>query len=418
MATSDELRPEGGDPPMKVLMVCHRVPHPPDKGERIRGWHMLRELARHFDVYLAAPVDRPLSFSSWRALSQLTRDMALYPLSSVGRAFHVAGDLVQARALSPAMFRQPTLAAAIHRWHREEMFDAALAVCSTAAPYIMDLPIRQRLVDLVDVDSAKWEQYADQTIGLKRLIYRWEANRLGAYEHWLAGVADGVLLTTEAEAALYRRRVGAAPVTVIPNGVDLEYFTVDGEPDEQPTVVFTGVLNYRPNVQGIAWFVEHVWPLVRQQVADAQLRIVGMGAGRAVHALGQNPGVRVVGAVDDVRPEVTRAAVSVAPLHVARGIQNKILEAMAMARAVVATHDAATGINCRFGEHLLVADQADRFAGSVVRLLKDRSEQERIGQAARRYVEHHHCWDQCLSPLVEVMQRGRQGDSASFSQAA
>jgi sugar transferase (PEP-CTERM/EpsH1 system associated) len=271
---------------------------------------------------------------------------------------------------------------------------------------VTDAPV---IMDFVDVDSDKWRQYGAHFRGPRAWVYRREAERLGAEEVAAARVAARCVVATEREAALLRGLAPWAPISVVPNGVDLEYFAPPAAPGGDPTIVFTGAMDYFPNVDGAGFFAERILPRVRGAAPEARFVVVGKNPAPAVRRLSARAGVTVTGAVPDVRPYLGQAAVAVAPLRVARGIQNKLLEAMAMGRPTVATGRAHEGLEARPGEDLLVEDRPEAFADAVVGLLRSAELRERIGRSGRRFVERRHAWSASMAELDRVVDAVRRG---------
>jgi sugar transferase (PEP-CTERM/EpsH1 system associated) len=386
----------------RLLMVTHRVPHPPNCGDRIRTWNTLNQLAADFDIHLACLCDEPVHLQSWRALARLTHTVAIQPLGKARRLLGGAASLLTGGSISEGAFYTASLQKTIDEWVADRAFDAALAVCSSTAGYIEHLPISRKVLDLVDVDSQKWADYAASSRGLGRLLFGLESRRLARTEQRLAGVFQTIALTTEREAELFARIAPAANTIVVPNGVNLPVPTP--LPIAPPVAVFTGMLDYRPNVEGISWFAREIWPAVRSAIPAAQLRIVGRSAGEPIRRLAQIPGVRLIGEVDDVQRQLDAAHVAIAPLSIARGVQNKALEAMAAGRPVIVTPAVAAGITgAQHGRELLVADSTAQWIESTKQMLKPNMAATLIGRAARRFVERHHRWDECVSPLVEAL---------------
>jgi sugar transferase (PEP-CTERM/EpsH1 system associated) len=265
-------------------------------------------------------------------------------------------------------------------------------------PELRDLPA---VVDLVDVDSQKWLDYAAAG-GPRAWLYRTEADRLRRLERGLASWARAVTVVSEAEAQVYRAFCPGGPVHVVTNGVDLEYFRPSCGPVE-PACVFVGALDYRPNVDAVCWFCAEVWSAVRRRRPDAGLYLVGRRPAPAVRRLAALPGVTVVGQVPDVRPYLGRAAVAVAPLHIARGVQNKVLEALAMGKAAVISPQCRAGLRVTPGAEVLVAGEPGEWVEAVLHLLEDPALRERLGQAGRRHVEEHCRWDRCLEPFDALL---------------
>jgi sugar transferase (PEP-CTERM/EpsH1 system associated) len=261
----------------------------------------------------------------------------------------------------------------------------------------------RKVVDLVDVDSEKWFQYAASSHVPKRWLYNLEGKRLRRLERSLLGFADAIVLVSQAEADLYRQSCGDGAVYAVTNGVDLEYFSPPpNPPPPEQACVFVGAMDYRPNVEGVLWFARNVWPKIRQRHPATTFYVVGRRPAAAIACLAEQPGVVVTGAVADVRPYLARATVVVAPLRIARGVQNKLLEAMAMQRPVVATPQATTGLVPGHHRHLVQATKTDEWVAAIDRALDDRALCIWSAQAGRAYVEQHYHWSACLAPLRDL----------------
>ncbi|MBI3408491.1 MAG: TIGR03087 family PEP-CTERM/XrtA system glycosyltransferase [Planctomycetes bacterium] len=314
----------------KLLYLTHRVPYPPDKGDRIRTYHFLRFLADRADVYLASLADEPVDDDARRTLESLCREVAIAPAPGGSRWLRALGSLARGRAATQAVFHAPELQRRIKQWATLVNFEVLLASSSGMAPYFEATELRDipAVVDLIDVDSQKWLDYGAARTGVKGWLYRLEGRRLRKYEEKLAQTCRALTLVSQAETALFRSFCSAGEVQAIANGVDLDYFQVAPQADE-PICVFVGALDYHPNVAGICWFCKSVWPAIHACVRGARLMIVGRKPVRAILELDHVAGVEVVGQVPDVRPYVAKAALAVVPLQIARGIQNKVLEALA-----------------------------------------------------------------------------------------
>jgi sugar transferase (PEP-CTERM/EpsH1 system associated) len=391
------------------LYLVHRVPFPPDKGDRIRTFHTLRYLARHANVHLACLADEPIGADIRPALAPYSQRVAIVPVGHWSRRCRILGSLLAGRTASEGAFWAPALRGVLGDWCRDTRFDAVLASASSLIPYLRLPEMRgiPAMVDLVDVDSQKWLDYASAGRGPRSWLYALEGRRLRRLEQELPTWARAVTLVSEAEADLYRRFAAAGPVHAVCNGVDLDYFQPH-PPATAPICVFVGALDYRPNVDGAVWFCQDAWPEIHRRRPDARLALVGRNPVPAVRRLANIPGVDLVGQVPDVRPYLSRAAVAVVPLLIARGVQNKVLEALAMSRAVVASPPSLEGIGVEPGTQLLAASTADEWVESVLRLFTDADLRRRLGIAGRRYVEDNHRWETCLDPFGALL--GIAGD--------
>jgi sugar transferase (PEP-CTERM/EpsH1 system associated) len=397
-----------------VLYLVHRVPYPPDKGDRIRAFQLLRYLSRHADVHLACLADEPVEAHTLDVLRQYARRVSIVPLGRWSRWVRALGSLAAGRTVSDGAFRSPELRAVLREWVGDTRFDAAVASASSLVPYLRLPEFRSvpAVIDLVDVDSQKWLDYAEASRGPRAWLYRLEGRRLRRLEQTLPTWARAITLVTQAEVDLYRGFASGGVVRAVGNGVDLQYFQPQ-EQDTEPACVFVGALDYRPNVDGACWFCREVWPEIQRRRPDAKTYLVGRRPVPAVRRLAELPGIEVVGQVPDVRPYLARAAVVVAPLQIARGVQNKVLEALAMAKATVASPLALEGLTAEAGVHLLQASSGPGWVEAILRLLADPSLRQQLGTAGRRFVEAHHHWDRCLEPFRALL-----GLAASEGRAA
>lgn len=396
----------------RLLLLTHRFPYPPDRGDRIRSWQLLRLLARHFTVDLACTDRKTPTSEQLDAVKPLVDRHLSQVLSLTACAARSASALVARDAITPRFFYERALARQIVAWHEQSPYDVVLTFCTAMMRYSGELlrrsPQLAHVLDLVDVDSEKWRQLAAESRWPRRILYTLEARRLLAYERGEIVPTHAVTVVNAREAELYRQRVGDRQgLYVAGNGVDLQHFR-PLPAAHTPTIVFTGILNYPPNVQGVCWFARKVLPLVRHNVPQAEFAIVGRHAGSAVRRLGLLAGVRFIGEVADVRSSLQEAAVVVAPLRLARGVQNKVLEAMASGRAVVCSPAAAQGIEAQAGQDFLVADTPEQWAAELTLLLTQPQRRSALGQAARALVEQRYSWDHQLAPMLQAIRYAQE----------
>jgi len=399
---------------MKILFLSHRIPFPPDKGDKIRAFNVVRHLAEHHEVSVAALIDDARDTRHVPQLESMVRRVLharIHP--RLDRALALRSALL-GKPISCSYFYSRSLQGRLDRLIREEAFDAIVCSSSPMAEYLFrstrtaEVGRALRVMDLIDIDSLKWAQYAQRASHWTRWIYRHEAHYLALYEQRIARDFQHLLVVSEQERALFPG--GAVPnLLSMTNGVDLDFFSPAARSGGagEPALVFTGVMDYWPNVEGVTWFTEDVLPLIRAAVPEVRFYIVGSRPNAAVQQLARHPGVTVTGFVQDVRDYVARAAVCVVPLRIARGIQNKVLEAMAMARPVVSTSEAFEGIQAKAGSDIVVARGAQEFATSVLELLSNRPAAEEIGVRARACVEKNYAWSSTLGVLDRVLAQER-----------
>lgn len=393
-------------------MLTHRVPYPPDRGDRIRAYHLLKSLAGRFDVTLAAIADEPVSTSTQAELESLTKEVLIASARPMRRRTSAARAMLTGQAITPAAMLDRELMRRLSALHHSQPFDTVLTFCTGMIGYTQRLaegaqPQRFRhVLDLVDVDSLKWSRYAESTRGPMRLVYAAEARRLREVEAGRVVPFDAVTVISANEAEQYRQSVGTShrPV-VVRNGVDLDRFTpVTDRSPVGNVLIFTGVLSYKPNVDAVVWFARRVMPRILSAVPNARFDIVGKSPTPAVLSLDELPGVRVVGPVDCTATYLRRSALAVAPIQIAPGVQNKVLEAMACALPVVCSSAAAVGIDALLDRHLLIADDASDTAAQCVRLLLNPRQRETLGNEARARVAQRYEWSAALTPMLDLLE--------------
>jgi len=401
-----------------ILFLAHRVPFPPDRGDKMRSFHLLRHLAGLARVHLCAFADDAADIADAEALRPLLAGLHVERRGhSIARAGLAA--LASGRPVSLALFDGAAMRGAVARLLASEPIDTIFAFSGQMAQFVPAGDGRRFVMDFVDVDSAKFAAYAEDAGALSRWVHQREARLLLAHERATAARADASLFVSEAEAALFRDRTGAERVMVAENGIDLEYYDPladfvrlsAADHGAGPLIVFTGQMDYRPNIEAVESFALESFPAITRRFPSARFVIVGRDPASAVQRLGQRHHVTVTGAVADVRSWLAAADVVVAPLRLARGVQNKVLEAMAMVRPVVASPAAFEGIDVTPGVHLLVAGR-DEEGDAVASLLGDRGKARSLAVAARARVEARYGWAGRLAPLASIVGRGGAGEDA------
>lgn len=406
-----------------LLFLTQRIPYPPNKGEKIRTFQILNHFRRFFDVHLGSLIDQPDDRMHADSVRSLCKDTYFATLDRSKAKIRYLHGLAAGEALSVRSFRDAGLACWTRRVIEEVRPEVVFVNSSNMAPYILDLPrTKLRIVDLADVDSEKWRAYAGSARGPMRWIYSREARAIFSLERRIAHESDACAFVSEAEAALFASLVPecTSKVHAVPNGVDSEYFDpaiIHLAPYDAalPTFVFTGTMDYLPNIEAVTWFATGILPKVRRTVPNAQFYIVGADPAPAVRKLQRLDGVHVTGRVPDVRPYLQHAVAAVAPMRVARGIQNKVPEAMALGKPVVVTSGTLEGIQAEPGRDLILADEEDAFAEVAGRLVSG-AEAAALGAAARRCVLGNHSWSANLrrfDSLLGLAPQSPDGDGRS-----
>lgn len=390
-------------------MLIHRIPYPPNKGDKIRSYHLLKHLAQSYRVHLATFVDDPDDWQHVPRVEALCASSHFAELNPLLARVRSLGALFANRSLSLDYYRDASTKQWVDRTVKQHNISRVFVFSSAMAQYADPYPDMRRVVDFCDVDSDKWRQYAEQKSWPMNMLYRHEAKQLLAYERKVARDYDASLFVSQPEADLFRQLApeSAARIGHFNNGVDTDYFSpvpASASPYQagQQAVVFTGAMDYWPNVDAVQWFANDIFPQLRSNFPALHFYIVGARPSAPVTALGQLPGVTVTGTVPDVRPYILHADVAVAPLRVARGIQNKVLEAMAMASRVVVSPQALEGIDATPGAELILADGAADFVAAVGKLLSTHN--HTIGPAARRRVETQYSWPSNLACIDDRLE--------------
>ena len=417
--TSDAAIPKKED----ILFLVHRIPYPPNKGDKIRSFHLLQHLAKSYTVHLAGFIDdkHDVQYESlvrqWCGETQFVR---LHPLLAKIKSL---GALFKNHPLSLDYYQSRVLQDWVIQVQKKYAIKKIIIFSSVMAQFVEGYADTLRLIDFVDMDSDKWWQYAQQKRGIMNWpmsrpiswpiswIYRRESKTLFDYERHIANTFDTSFFVSSEEAALFISRAPQLDkkVTYFNNGVDTDYFSPNHAlstpyPAGAKVIVFTGAMDYWPNIDAVQWFVDKVFPALKAGHPTLQFFIVGARPSDQVLSLSKIEGVTITGTVPDVRPFIAHASVSVAPLRIARGIQNKVLEAMAMAKVVVVSPQALEGIDAEPGKELLLAADAADYIRQIDALLQ--SAQPDIEQFARQKVESRYNWESNLCVINRALESG------------
>lgn len=440
---------------MKILYLCHRIPYPPNKGDKIRSFNEIKYLSSFHEVHLVCLADNPTDLRYENDLKKYCKRVCVIQLKTVWARAKSLAALIYNRPISVGYFYSKLLQATVNRWLSSNHYDSVMCFSSPMAEYIFRSPFMSDrfafrdksfsqanqssseavvrplatssvpllVMDFCDVDSDKWLQYSGQTRFPLSFIYRIENRHLFEYEKKINQLFDYSIFVSHAEANLFVRLFPEAKnISVIPNGVDYEYFSPGRsytvETDEsltelnelkklnkhkKPILLFTGAMDYYANVDGVTWFCNDIFPLLKKKFPKAQFYIVGSNPHAKVKELGKRDGVESTGFVEDIRPYYQSANVCVIPLRLARGVQNKVLEAMAMGKPVVTTTKAIEGIQAVPEKHVLIEDTPQGFCDAVLRLLKDRETRERLGAKGRKFVEERYDWTTNMKKLDSII---------------
>jgi len=389
---------------MRIFYVCQRVPFPPDRGDKITTFNEVKHLsAAGHEVHVFCPGEDAADLANIPGLLDYAKSATAYPVSPWRARLQAVLALLGGGSLSVAAYRQPQLHAAIQEKYRALKPDLFIVYSCNVAQYAEHFPDTPRIMQFAELDSMKWAQYAERSSIPMKWIYRIERRRLFAYETKIGHDFSHALVCTGDEKRDFERLIPGVPVSLVANGVDLEYFRSAGAAKTPGSIAFTGVMDYLPNIDAVEWFAMEVLPLVQAKVPGARFVICGNRPAAAVQRLADRPGVTVTGRVPDVRPYLDSAEVFVGPLRLARGIQNKVLEALAMGLPCVTSVAAWSGTVVPQGEGIVATDDAREFAAHVIRLLQDHGYRAEMAKKARAAAEAHYGWEVQMKALDRVV---------------
>ena len=395
----------------ELLFLTQRIPYPPIKGEKIRPLQILRHLSKHYTVHLGCFIDDQEDWAHVPRIRELCGECHFAPLRpSVAKLACLRG-LLGSEPLSKFYFHDRDLAGWVRGLLARRRPGAAFVCSSAMAQYLLGAPHfpARTVMDFADVDADKWRQYAETRAEPTRRIYARESRTLLSYDRRVGAAFDASTFVSHAEAELFRRLAPelAAKTHHVNSGVDADYFSpahrFASPYGGDPVLVFTGTMSYWPNVDAVSWFATAILPAIRRDLARLLFYVVGSSPSAEVRQLGRLPGVVVTGRVADVRPYVAHAAASIAPLRIANGVQNKVIEAMALAKPVIATPRALAGVDVDHESEVIVADGAEAFAAATLTALA-RGDLAELGARARARVLRDYDWERNLrgfDPLLE-----------------
>jgi len=388
---------------MKILYICHRFPYPPKRGGKIRPFNMIKYLSNQgHQVWVASLTRSQQEFDECSGIVDYCHQYTIGLVNESAQWVRMILHLPTPTPSSIAYFFNKKLKKQINQWIKQEDFDLIFVHCSSVAQYVEDVKHIPKILDYGDMDSQKWLTYKSFKPFPLSLGYWWEGMKMELSEKKLATKFDLSTCTTSAELETLNSYGKAKKTDWFPNGVDSDFFQPDGNQYDQNSISFIGRMDYFPNQQCMLEFCHQVLPLIKKKIPNVKLYIVGAEPSKDIKVLEQSEEVIVTGSVDDVRPYILKTAAMVAPLQIARGTQNKILEAMAMGVPVVSSSLAASGIDAIPGEHLLTADSPEEYAEKLISLMKSSSLREKYAKAGRERMLSNHSWEDSMKKMEKL----------------
>jgi polysaccharide biosynthesis protein PslH len=388
---------------VKILFVCHRLPYPPKRGGKIRPFNIIRHFTEAGHAVTVASLARSAAEAAdGRGLEKYCSKVIVERVGGWRASLRMLARLPTGVPSSFGYFFSPELEKRIAQAVRRDGFDLIMVHCSSVAPYVAAASV-PKILDFGDMDSQKWLLYAKHRPLPLSAGYWLEGRKLERTEKDLARQFDLCTCTTLAELDTLRSYDTGVATDWFPNGVDADYFSPSSAEYDRDRICFVGRMDYFPNQQAVLWFCEQVLPLIQAQRPSARLFVVGAAPPHSISRLHGAHGVVVTGTVDDVRPFVHESALTVAPLFIARGTQNKILESMAMGVPVVASRPASRGVDAEPGRDLVTANSAAEFSDAVLRVLGEPGQRQKLAEAGRERVLSHHSWSASLTRLDAML---------------
>ncbi|MBU1752352.1 TIGR03087 family PEP-CTERM/XrtA system glycosyltransferase [bacterium] len=391
---------------MKILFISQRVPYPPIRGDKIRSFNILRGLSKLHDVSVISFIRTIKEMADVETLKQYCVSVDVCMLSEWQSKLNACFGVFSSRPLTLSWYYSKQLRDMIQKKIRDEKFDLIFVVCSSMAQYVFNNDSMHKVIDLMDVDSEKWFQYAKRTYFPHSWVYSLEAKRLRRYETDINKVFNNCIVVTQEEKRIFSLfSLYPNKIHVISIGVDEEYFKPLAQEYIPNTIVFTGAMDYFPNIDAMIFFCKEIFPLIKEKLPNIILYIVGNSPTQEVQQLANNKDIIVTGYVEDTRPYIGKAAVCVVPVRVAQGIQNKILEAMVMGTPVVTTSFGFKGIEgSEKGKNIVVADDKNEFAEKVIEILQNRALRDYLSQNGKQLMEQRYGWDMQIDNLNNLIQ--------------
>lgn len=389
---------------MKLLVLTSRFPYPIEKGDKLRAYHQLRELGRHHEVILVSLTDHPVSASDVEKLSQICAKTYIFPIGKLGMLWEVGKSMVDGRPAQVAYFYRKRVHRHIDALLQKEKPDHIYCQLLRMAPYVANTGI-SATIDYMDTFSVGMRRRAKESSIWVRPFFTWEARKVARYEaEVFAQFAHHTIISAQDRDHLPVKATDQ--VSIIPNGIDTEEFTPpDPLPSPRFEIVFVGNMGYFPNVRAACYLIQQIMPHVWADHPTAKVLLAGARPTAEVKALGKDERVHVSGWVEDIKQAYLDGQVLVAPIFTGSGQQNKLLEAMALARPCLTTPMVNNAIGAREGEAILLADTPETFAANILTFLQAPPYQHLIGRAGRAHVQAHFSWRTSVTLLEELMGR-------------
>jgi len=388
---------------LRILYLAHRIPYPPDKGDKIRSFHEIKHFSRRHEIQVLAFGDDGRDAEYSEALGKYCQTVTVIPLHPRYQRVRALASMLVGNPWTIGYFSSPQMESAVRKALSSTHFDVIFVFSSSMAPYVAGVDDIPKILDFVDSDACKWLQYAQFKPAPASWLYSYEGKKLGRFEKEMVEAFDVSTFVSSREARYLSGGNSKPKIRFVQNGIDIEYFSVPRAQQPANTIIFTGAMDYFPNIDAVSFFARDVLPIVRRAFPDAQFLIVGSRPAGAVQRLSALPGVQVTGAVPDVRPFLAKSKVAVVPIRISQGIQNKMLEALAAGLPVVTTPAAAEGLKLTSNLPVAIAEDAATFADRVIEFMRRPATASQIA-ACRHNLKQDYDWDTNLSTFDTLLE--------------
>lgn len=395
-----------------IVFLAHRFPYPLDKGERIRMFHLLSKLSEKNNLFIFSLADEPVELKNIETIQKLCQQLDVLYLHKKDKIFAALRSLISKKSATEHYFASMRIKKRIAHLIQKVEPECILGSSSGIMANVLSTPsisaTTEIFCDMMDIDSEKWLSYANKSSGIGRSIkssfYKSESKKTSELESLICKNAKATFLVNKNDTKQLKTKTHSENVHHVPNGVDLEFFKATSKNFKKFSCVFVGAMDYKPNIEGMIWFCKRVWPTIQDEFPDANFTIVGRNPHPTVLELRKNSSVSVTGSVADVRPFIQDAQIVVAPLFIAQGIQNKVLEAMAMSKAIVMTTGAANGIRVENNSNSIICDTPSEWVVNITQLFLNPSRVLNLGYEANKTIRSYYHWKQSLQPAIDCIE--------------
>ena len=383
------------------MVITSRFPYPLDKGDKLRAYHQIKELAKECEVHLVSLSNKNIHEKDKNELEKICKSVSIYKLNKLQSVLSLFGALFNKKPFQVALFYNKNIHKKIKKKTREINPNHIYCQLIRCAEYVKDEFDIPKTIDFMDVLSKGIERRISTSPFYLKKILKTEAERLKIYENIMFEYFDNhAIISLQDQELIYH--VKREEIAIIPNGIDTHFFSPDSKIKKKYTLLFNGNMQYQPNVKSAIYIVTHILPLVKEKIPGVSLLISGTSPTKEVQELGSDA-VTVSGWMDDIRDAYNQAIIFIAPMQIGTGLQNKLLEAMAMEMPCVTSKLANNALNAKTNDEILIGNSKEEYAELIIKLINDSSKREALGKNGQTYVRNNFNWETSTKKLLESM---------------